>query len=68
MKYDGNMLQLRWTINAGLKAGRSLMQDFNRAVAALKLEDVTDPGKKGRFSAFTLCLPIYMITFLPLLF
>jgi hypothetical protein len=39
----GNMLRLRWALEAREKVGRPLMQDFNDALAALKLEDVTDP-------------------------
>jgi hypothetical protein len=38
----GNMLQLRWALDARAKVGRPLLDDFNAAVAALKLEDVTD--------------------------
>jgi hypothetical protein len=41
----GNMLQLRWALDARIAVGRALMKDFNDAVAALKLEDVTDPYK-----------------------
>ena len=41
--HGGNMLELRWAINATHKVGRPLMKDFNTAVAALKLEDVADP-------------------------
>jgi hypothetical protein len=42
-RHGGNMLQLRWAINAAHKVGSPLMQDFNTAIAALTLEDVTDP-------------------------
>ncbi len=41
--HAGNMLQLRWAMDARVKAGRPLLKDFNEAVAALKLEDVSDP-------------------------
>ena len=41
--HGGNMLQLRWAVNAAHKVGNPLMQDFNTAIAALKLEDVADP-------------------------
>ena len=41
--HGGNMLELRWAINATHKVGRPLMKDFNTAVAALTLEDVADP-------------------------
>jgi hypothetical protein len=44
-KNGGNMLQLRWALDARIKAGRAMMEDFNRAVSALKLEDVTNPRK-----------------------
>jgi hypothetical protein len=40
--HGGNMLQLRWAINETHKVGRPLMKDFNTAIAALTLEDVTD--------------------------
>ncbi len=40
--HGGNMLQLRWALNETQKVGRSLMQDFNAAVAALTLEEVSD--------------------------
>jgi len=42
-RHGGNLLQLRWAINEAHKVGRPLMQDFNNAIAALKLEDVADP-------------------------
>ena len=41
--HGGNMLQLRWAINKAHKVGRPLMQDFNAAIEAFTLEDVTDP-------------------------
>ena len=41
--HGGNMLQLRWAMNAASKVGRPLMKDFNTAIAALTLEDVADP-------------------------
>jgi hypothetical protein len=41
--HGGNMLQLRWAMNETHKVGRSLMKDFNSAIAALTLEDVADP-------------------------
>jgi hypothetical protein len=40
--HGGNMLQLRWAMNETNKVGRPLMKDFNTAIAALTLEDVTD--------------------------
>jgi len=42
-RHGGNLLQLRWAINEAHKIGRPLMQDFNNAITALKLEDVADP-------------------------
>ena len=42
-RHGGNLLQLRWAINEAHKVGRPLMQDFNNAITALKLEDVADP-------------------------
>jgi hypothetical protein len=38
----GNLLQLRWAVDARIKVGRPLLQDFNGAVSALGLEDVAD--------------------------
>jgi hypothetical protein len=38
----GNMLQLRWALAARIEVGRPLMNDFNQALSALELEDVTD--------------------------
>jgi len=40
--HGGNLLQLRWAMNDASKAGKSLMKDINTAIAAFKLEDVTD--------------------------
>ncbi len=42
-RHGGNMLKLRWAVKDTLKVGRPLMKDFNNAIAALTLEDVTDP-------------------------
>lgn len=42
LKNAGNMLQLRWAVEARTKVGHSMLDDFNGAVAALKLEDVND--------------------------
>ena len=36
------MLQLRWTMTETSKVGRPFMEDFNTAIEALTLEDVTD--------------------------
>jgi hypothetical protein len=41
----GNMLQLRWAMDARLAVGRPLLQDLNAAVAALTLDEVADPGQ-----------------------
>ncbi len=41
----GNLLQLRAALGERSKVGKAMMEDFNAAVSALKLEDVTDPGK-----------------------
>ena len=41
--HGGNLLQLRWAMNAALKVGRPLMKDFNTAIAALTLEGAADP-------------------------
>jgi len=42
-RHGGNMLQLRWAMNDAHKVGKPLMKDFNKAVAALTLEDAADP-------------------------
>jgi hypothetical protein len=42
-KNAGNMLQLRAAVGARVKVGRPMLEDFNGAIAALKLEDVIDP-------------------------
>ena len=41
----GNLLQLRAALGTRIKVGKAMMEDFNAAVSALKLEDVTNPGK-----------------------
>jgi hypothetical protein len=41
--HGGNLLQLRWAMNATRKIGRALMKDFNAALAALTLDDLSDP-------------------------
>jgi hypothetical protein len=41
--HGGNLLQLRWAMNATRKIGRPLMKDFNAALAALTLEDLSAP-------------------------
>jgi hypothetical protein len=38
----GNVLQLRRAVDARIKVGRPLLQDFNGAVSSLGLEDVAD--------------------------
>ena len=42
-RHGGNLLQLRKAINEASKVGRPLLKDFNAAVGAFKLEDVSDP-------------------------
>lgn len=42
-QHGGNLLRLRWAVKDMLGVGKPLMQDFNDAVAAFKLEDVMDP-------------------------
>ncbi|MGD8345216.1 MAG: hypothetical protein PVI38_00765 [Desulfobacterales bacterium] len=41
--HGGNMLKLRWAMNAASAVGRPFMQDLNTAIEALTLEDVADP-------------------------
>jgi hypothetical protein len=41
-RHGGNMLQLRWAIDARVKVGSPLLTDFDAAVAALTLEDLAD--------------------------
>ena len=41
--HGGNMLQLRWAMNAASTVGKPLLQDLNTAIEALTLEDVADP-------------------------
>lgn len=41
-KHGGNLLQLRWALEDATKVGKPLMQDFNAAIDALKLEELTD--------------------------
>jgi len=42
-QHGGNMLQLRWAMNAASKVGRPFMQDLSTAIAALTLENAADP-------------------------
>ncbi len=42
-RHGGNMLQLRWAMEQRCKVGRPLMKDFNEALAAFTLEDLSDP-------------------------
>jgi len=44
-RHGGNMLQLRTAVEARLAVGKPLLKDFNDAVAALTLEDVTNARK-----------------------
>ncbi len=41
--HAGNMLQLRWAVQDRLNIGKPFMEDFNNALAALTLAEVTDP-------------------------
>ena len=41
--HGGNMLKLRWAMNAASAVGRPFMQDLNTTIEALTLEDVADP-------------------------
>jgi hypothetical protein len=48
-RHGGNMLQLRWAMNAAHKVGTPMMKDLNAAIAALTLKDVADPyGAAGK--------------------
>ncbi len=38
-----HMLQLRWAMDEMCEVGRPFVKDFNEAIAALTLEDLTDP-------------------------
>ncbi|HSQ87166.1 MAG TPA: hypothetical protein VLM43_20865, partial [Desulfobacterales bacterium] len=40
--HGGNVRQLRYAMDDARKVGRTLMGDFNTAIAALTLEDVAD--------------------------
>ncbi len=42
-KNGGNLLQLRGALDERIKVGKAMMEDFNSAVSALKLEDLTNP-------------------------
>ncbi len=42
--HAGNMLQLRWAVEARAKVGRPLLEDFDAAVAALTLDDLECTG------------------------
>ena len=41
--HGGNLLKLRWAVDKARKVGKPLLQDFNAAIARLKLEDLKDP-------------------------
>lgn len=41
----GKMLQLRWALDARIKAEKPLLDDFNRFLSAFELEDVVDTDK-----------------------
>lgn len=42
-RHGGNLLQLRWAVDKARKAGKPMLKDFNAAIGAFTLEDVTDP-------------------------
>ena len=42
-KHGGNLLELRWAMDAAQKTGKPFLQDFNAAIAALTLEDASSP-------------------------
>lgn len=42
-RHAGHMLELRWAVEARIKVGRPMLNDFGEAVAALTLDDVNDP-------------------------
>jgi hypothetical protein len=44
-KNAGNMIHLRRALTTRVKVGNALMEDFNAAISALKLEDVTSASK-----------------------
>ena len=39
-RHGGNMLELRWAVDARAKVARPMLKDFNQAVGALTLEDL----------------------------
>ena len=41
-RHGGNIRQLRYAMDDARKVGRTLMEDFNTAIAALTIEDVAD--------------------------
>jgi len=47
-KYGGNLLKLRRAVADSAKAGKPLLQDVNAAIAALTLEEATDPYAAAR--------------------
>jgi len=42
-RYGGNMIKLRFAVDRARKVGRPFLQDFNNAISALTLEDVSAP-------------------------
>ncbi len=44
-KNGGNLLQLRWALDARIKVGKAMMEDFNAALSALTLKGVSNPSK-----------------------
>jgi hypothetical protein len=44
-KHGGNMLQLRWALDARISAGKAMMEGLNAAVSALTVENVANSRK-----------------------
>jgi hypothetical protein len=44
-RHGGNLLKLRWAVDKAKEVGHPLLKDFNSAVAAFTLEDLTEPYK-----------------------
>lgn len=42
-RHGGNLIKLRFAVDKARQAGRPLLKDFNAAISALALEDVSDP-------------------------
>jgi hypothetical protein len=42
-RHGGHLIQLRFAVDKAREAGKPFLKDFNAAISALTLEDVTDP-------------------------